>query len=248
MTLTVLGASRFDGNAYCGPPHRFEEDALALLDLARFGEGGPEFASSVDVWLDGELVRTLNAEQAGDPAEWGDPSPLTRMLAALEVMMRANGRLVSPTVWSSMDRGDQFACGPSDPPAPLSGRKSTVVSIGHNTDGRLTQCHWVRIYRNQEGQVDAVSGADMPWPADEIPPVETEAPRSPPLSSKESPRPSSTSPPGARHPASPQRSGCSSATHRLPPSAARTRRIRRLGHCRAPATPSAIARLRRSPM
>lgn len=179
VTLTMLGVPQTSGGAFCVGPQRFEEDALALLDFARFGEGGPEFASSVDLWLDGELTRSLTAEEAADPAAWGDPSPLTRMLAALDNMMRANGKLVSPSVWSLIDHGDQYACGPHDPPAALSGRRSTVVTIEHHVDGQLGQCHWVRVYRNESGQVDAVTSADQPGPADEAPPAETQLPPEP---------------------------------------------------------------------
>lgn len=179
VTLTVLGASPASGNAYCVGPQRFEEDALALLDFARFGEGGPEFAPSVDVWVDGELIRSLTADEAADPAAWGDPSPLTRMLAALDGMMQVNGKLVSPNFWSLIDQGDQYACGPHDPPAALSERRSTVVMIEHHVDGPQTQCHWVRVYRNESGQVDAVTSADQPWPADEVPPVDAEIPPEP---------------------------------------------------------------------
>jgi PASTA domain len=179
VTLTVLGASQASGGAFCVGPQRFEQDALALLDFARFGEGGPEFAPSVDLWLDGELTRSLTAEEAADPAAWGDPSPLTRTLAALDNMMRANGKLVSPSVWTLIDRGDQYGCGPNDPPAALRGRRSTVVTIEPRVDGPLAQCHWVRVYRNESGQVDAVASADQPWPADEVPPVEDEIPPEP---------------------------------------------------------------------
>ena len=179
MTLTVLGAPQASGSAFCVGPPRFEEDALALLDFARFGEAGPEFAPSVDLWLDGRLTQSLTAEEAADPAAWGDPSPLTRMLAALDNMMRANGKLASPSVWSLIDHGDQYACGPQDPPAALSGRRSTVVTIEHQVDGSLAECHWVRVYRNESGQVDAVTSADQPWPADEVPPVDTEIPPEP---------------------------------------------------------------------
>lgn len=230
VTLTVLGAPQADGSAYCVGPQRFEEDALALLDFARFGEGGPEFAPSVDLWLDGKLTRSLTAEEAADPAAWGDPSPLTRMLAALDVMERVDGRLVSPSLWSMIDQGGQFACGPHDPPASLSPRKATVVTIEHQADGLQAQCHWVRVYRNESGQVDAVSSADMPWPATRSLRSRLTFLRSPHLSSGQAPRLSSTSPLVARRPGSPARSGCSLATSPWPPSVLRPRRSRRPGH------------------
>lgn len=179
VTLTILGARQTGGSAYCVGPHRFEEDVLSLLDFARFGQDGPQFASSVQLWVDGELQKTLTALEAGDPAQWGDPSPLSRMLAALDLMSREDGKLVSPSVWSMLDQGDQFGCGSNDPPAALGGRKSTVVTIEHQSEGPVAQCHWVRVYRNQAGQVDAVSAADDPWPAEEVPPVQTGVPAEP---------------------------------------------------------------------
>lgn len=179
VTLTVLGASPTSDGAFCAGPERFEEDALALLDLARFGEGGLEFAPSVSLWLDGELSRSLTAEQAADAAAWGDPSPLTRMLDAINDVRQLNDKLVSPTLWSRIDHGDQYACGPNDPPAALSGRRSTLVSIEHQVDGLQFGCHWVRIYRNGSGEVDAVTSTDQSWPADAGPAVDSGPPPDP---------------------------------------------------------------------
>jgi len=163
VVVRVTGGEGGGGAAYCIGPEAFEENAIALLDLARFGEDGPPFAPIVQVWVDGERTSTLTAEEAGDPAAWGDPSPLTRMLAAMEIIRRYGGKLRSPSVWSMRDTGAQFGCGPHDPPGPLSERESVVVTVDHyDGGGPRSSCHWVRIYRDAEGRVDAVTSAESP--------------------------------------------------------------------------------------
>jgi hypothetical protein len=159
VVVRVTGGDPGGGAAYCIGPEAFEENALAMLDLARFGEGGPQFAPTVQVWVDGKRTATLTAQEAQNPTAWGDPSPLTRMLAAMEVVRRYGGKLRSPSVWSMRDAGSQFGCGSEDPPAPLSHRESIVVTIDHADGGGPRSCHWVRIYRDAEGRVDAVTSA-----------------------------------------------------------------------------------------
>ena len=162
VVVRVTGGGGIGGAAYCIGPEAFEENAIALLDLARFGKGGPPFAPQVEIWIDGERARTLTTEAAEDPAAWGDPSPLTRMVAALEVIRRYGGKLRSPSIWSMRDRGGQFSCGPNDPPGALSRRESIVVTIDDHEEHAESGCHWVRVYRDAQGRVDALASVNQP--------------------------------------------------------------------------------------
>lgn len=147
------------GTAYCVGPEQFEETAIPLLDLARFGEGGPRFAAEVQIWIDGHRTRTLTAQQPGDPEAWGDPSPLTDLVAATEEYRTERGRVQSPSIWSMGDEGSQFACGPDDPPQALADRESVVVTVDHSYEGPHPTCHWFRVYQDQQGRVDAVTSS-----------------------------------------------------------------------------------------
>ncbi|MGH3347685.1 MAG: PASTA domain-containing protein [Nocardioides sp.] len=125
------------GAAFCIGPEGLE-DAIGLLDLARFGTTELQFAPTVRIWVDGEVTQTLTFAEARDPDAWADPSPLTRLMTGLET----SDRLVT---W--IDRDPAQACGPEDPPAELAGQEPTVIDPIGPVDG-IFGCSWVRVYRS----------------------------------------------------------------------------------------------------
>lgn len=73
VVVRVTGGEGGGGAAYCVGPEAFEENAIALLDFARFSENGPQFAPTVQVWVDGQRTSTLTAKDAQNPVAWGNP-------------------------------------------------------------------------------------------------------------------------------------------------------------------------------
>lgn len=125
-------------------------DAFGLLDLARFGTTDLAFADQVDVYVDGDLTRTLTHAEALDADAWGDPSPLTELV----------DHVADLGVRTTRDEGDQFACGDTDPPTALRGRPSTILDLAAQqgrSDFVIGWCEWVRVYRDDQGRIDAVT-------------------------------------------------------------------------------------------
>lgn len=161
VTVTVLESDTSQAEPYCPDPLGYD-GALGLLDLARFGTSDLVFFPTVDLWVDGEQ-RSVDGIDVSSGA-WGDPSPLTRLVDALDQVREAGGRMTSPQMSVRYDEGGQFACGDSDPAPQLTDRPSTLISVdpGLPAGTPAFGCHWVRIYADGDGRIYAVTASDEP--------------------------------------------------------------------------------------
>ena len=161
IVLTATTRAAVSARAYCVPPDRFS-DVLALLDLARDDIvdeiRGPNFAPRVQLWSGGRYLRTISGDDAVDPSNWGEGSPLAAFLLAVNTVQTIDGDVNVRQVSSLRDSGTQFACG-SYPPSPLGGRPSTLITVDYpdRTTGPFSPCRWFRIYLDPQDRIDVVT-------------------------------------------------------------------------------------------
>ena len=153
MTVRIPDPDPGPGHAACLARPGFPT-VLALLDLARFGSTDLTFAQQVTV-VTGGSARTLTAAEAGDPAAWGSPSPLTELVAWLDDVRRVDGRLASPFIVTYADPRGRLSCGTAGPPELLADQRSIVVRVEHLTGGR-DLCRSLQIYSDDAGRIEAV--------------------------------------------------------------------------------------------
>ncbi len=136
------------------------DDVLGLLDLARFGTGDDlPFAPEVEVYVDGVLTRTLTADEARDPSAWGDPSPLTLLVHSL--VEESSAQWGMPIIATQHLAAGERGCGlPGDPPRELADRPSTLIWVQPELPELVDyfSCHRFRVYRDDAGRIDAVTG------------------------------------------------------------------------------------------
>lgn len=149
VTLLV---TELDPSADCAIRLAWQGLAWQLLDFANGRGAAPEFASTVDVYVNGTRS-VLSGDEAVDADSWNPNPALGLLAAATRQQVRGGGTSITPLL-TVRTNGSRSLCGGQGLPSSLAGRKSLWLSIALPTDG-FSGCTFANVYQTS-GRIDAV--------------------------------------------------------------------------------------------
>jgi hypothetical protein len=149
--------------AHC--PYSARTGAWEFIDFANGRGPAPAFADKVTLYVDGQLTATLTAEQAADPANWGEPSAISeiqRESAEVDQPAGPPSGDITPEQSSYLTPflaatycGSKVSSCSVQAPAAYADRQSLSFGIDINTDGLFHQPLNVALYTT-DGAIDTV--------------------------------------------------------------------------------------------
>ncbi len=147
----TLFVTELDPRADCAIRLAWEGLAWRLLDFANGRAAAPEFASTVDIYVNGTRS-VLSGDEAADADSWGPDSALGLLAAATRHQDPGGG--ATPLLSVGTGRSSRFLCGGERLPSALADRRSLWLDVALPRDG-ISVCPLASIYRTS-GRIDAL--------------------------------------------------------------------------------------------